>query len=238
MEIIHMTAVYSNAVLVAMLPQFSDFAKKLDLPVPLPITANQVVRSHISKSKDFIHGSVSLTNGYSFASDGYGYVGNFCSTNNIYAYLDPSDLDRVASFVRNINMTTNEAVEMGRNAVKKLGYKLEYFGAQSAPSDFQGPPGTKMGGVLPFCQIEWKSSTNEDDFNYVKIDVDMNRKELVGISVFLNPDFAKTNHLLNPLKVNVVPELESDYRKRTGSGMYVRTNAPPRPEVVIPKKLE
>ena len=48
MELIHMTAAYSNAVLVAILPHVSDFAKKLDLPIPQPITATQVLKSRPS----------------------------------------------------------------------------------------------------------------------------------------------------------------------------------------------
>ena len=41
-EIIRITADYSNAVLVAVLPYVSDFAQKLDLPVPHPITTAHV----------------------------------------------------------------------------------------------------------------------------------------------------------------------------------------------------
>ena len=42
-DLIQVTAQYSNAVLVALLPYFSDAAHKLDLPVAQPITMQHVV---------------------------------------------------------------------------------------------------------------------------------------------------------------------------------------------------
>ena len=38
--LIHITSAYSNAVLVAIMPHVNDFAKKMDLPIPLPITVS------------------------------------------------------------------------------------------------------------------------------------------------------------------------------------------------------
>ncbi len=60
MELVHMTATYSNAMLVAILPQVSDFSKKLDLPIPQPITAAQVQNFKPFPYMDFIGGGLIL----------------------------------------------------------------------------------------------------------------------------------------------------------------------------------
>jgi hypothetical protein len=46
-EIVRVTAEYSNAVLVAVLPYISDIARKLDLPVPQPVTPECVTHCNI-----------------------------------------------------------------------------------------------------------------------------------------------------------------------------------------------
>src|SRR6202012_2002602 len=65
-KLLHITVAYSHAVLVAILPYISDFAKKLDLPIPQPITTNQVARFNPSNLKGFIGGGLWLTNHYLF----------------------------------------------------------------------------------------------------------------------------------------------------------------------------
>src|ERR1022692_2479134 len=65
-ELIHMTAAYSNALLVAILPHISGFAAKLDLPVKQPITFSDVTSSSPSPYKGLIADAVLLTNNYWF----------------------------------------------------------------------------------------------------------------------------------------------------------------------------
>jgi hypothetical protein len=74
--LIHITSAYSNAVLVAILPHVNDFAKKLDLPIPLPITTSQVLRFNVGRMQDFVGGGLWLTNHYQFVFDD-GYVDSF-----------------------------------------------------------------------------------------------------------------------------------------------------------------
>src|SRR5882724_9671494 len=67
-DLIHITAQYSNAVLVAILPYISDFARKLDLPVQTPILPAHVRSFGCSRNlgdRDF-GGGIPLTNGMIF----------------------------------------------------------------------------------------------------------------------------------------------------------------------------
>ena len=87
-EFIKVTAAYSNAVMAAMLPHFTDFARKLDLPVPVPITAASVfhcgVLPYTTLDGSMAGGSVILTNGYSFSFQ-FGYVNGFSRRTRITA---------------------------------------------------------------------------------------------------------------------------------------------------------
>ncbi|EEF57893.1 hypothetical protein Cflav_PD0843 [Pedosphaera parvula Ellin514] len=74
LELIHITAAYSNAVLVAILPHVSDFAKKLDLPIPQPIAANQVIWFKQVPFKGQIDGALVLSNNCWFHFSSHGYV--------------------------------------------------------------------------------------------------------------------------------------------------------------------
>lgn len=66
MELIQMTAAYSNAVLIAILPHVTDVAKNLDLPILQPVQAAHVERFVCDPRKGSIGGWVTLTNGYKF----------------------------------------------------------------------------------------------------------------------------------------------------------------------------
>src|SRR5882724_7496742 len=121
--LIHITAAYSNAVLVAILPHVSDCAKQLDLPIAQPITVQQVARFNTMPYPDFVGGGLWLTNGYTFVFE-WGYVNGFHSPNDWFSEQDIVNLERYAG---KDNMTTNEAIELARSSLTKLGYKPADF---------------------------------------------------------------------------------------------------------------
>ena len=219
LQLIHMTATYSNALLVAILPHVTDCAKQLDLPIPQPITANQVIRFGASPYKDSIAGGIWLTNHYWFVFEN-GYVGGFRSPDDWFTMADEY-WDHLERYVGKDNMTTNEAVELARHAFRNLGYQPEEFHVDGLPTKVEGPYDNKKLGHIPHCRVEWNSpeATSQEEFNrsyHIQFDIDMQLKQVVGMSLsskkFFRPD----------PKIDVVPELESDYRKRIQS----HTNVP------------
>ena len=72
-EIIHLTTVYSTALLSAILPHISDFAEKFDLPIERPITVEQV-QIFIPNPKGQMEGSLFLTNNAWFHFSKLGFV--------------------------------------------------------------------------------------------------------------------------------------------------------------------
>lgn len=224
-SLIHVTAAYSNAVLVAVLPHVSDFGKKLDLPIPQPITASQVAHCNVAQMPGDIGAGVWLTNHYSFGF-GHGYVSTFrCKNNPFYSTGDEDPVEWLSPFVGKDNMTTNEAVELARDSFRKLGYKQEDFNVNKPPTRLDGPGDSKKLGHIPYCQVEWTGPEStaprlQGSDYYVRFDIDMQRKQVVGMNLS-----GKKFWQSSP-KVDIVPELEADYQKRIQGHMFVRTNAP------------
>jgi hypothetical protein len=207
MELIHMTAGYSNAVLVALLPHISEFAGKLNLPVKQPVTAEQVVWAGISPYKDWVCGAVVLTNHYWFGLDHRGFVDSFHAPTNWFYEQEFTDIGKYAG---QDHMTTNEVIAMARDALRKLGYKPALAHSDKPPA-LEGPCDIRKDHV-PYCRVTWTEDVNKLGPDRIEVEVNMETKALVGMTVSFSP----TNNLTTtPMTVSVVPELESDYRART-----------------------
>ena len=93
-DLVEVTPEYSNAVLAVVLPRFSDAAKKLNLPVPQPITRADIAGIHFLPflSKTFRNPSVSilLKNDWAFEYS-FGYV-HSVSNGHGYSGLQDPDL--------------------------------------------------------------------------------------------------------------------------------------------------
>jgi hypothetical protein len=225
LQLIHMTAMYSNAMLVAILPHISDCAKQLDLPLPQPITLDQVARFSPSPYKDSVGGAIWLTNNNWFIFDN-GFVRGFRSPDDWFAMADEY-WDHLERYVGKDNMTTNEAVELARDSFRKLGYEPKDFHVDEPPTILEGSHDNKQLGHIPYCKVEWDSpeARNQEEFNQsykIRFDIDLQHRQVVGMSLISKRFFRPAP------KLDVEPELESDYRKRMGSRMFIRTNAPAR----------
>lgn len=233
--LIHITAAYSNALLVAILPHISDCAKQLDLPIAQPITVAQVMRFNANPLSDIIGGAIWLTNNYSFVFQ-WGYTESFNSPDDFFTMSD-ENWDHLERYVGKDNMTTNDAIEFARNSFSKLGYNLADFRVNEQPTMLEGPYDNKRIGHVPFCRIVWKSpeaTTREERLNSysVQFDIDMQRKQVVGMSL------SGTNFWRANPTIDIQPELESDYRKRTQSHTNIPVHINTGPPPVIPLKKE
>jgi hypothetical protein len=222
MELIHITAVYTNAMLVAILPQVSDFAKKLNLPVPQPITASQVVEFKPSPYKGEIGGGLMLSNHYWF-SYADGHVLSFRSPDNFFSEDDP--VANWQHYVGKENMTTNQAIELARKTLRDLGYKPEELHADVPPTNVQ-LPFDYQGKHIPQFQMRWESSETNSAGHETSVslhfDVNLDKKSFTGMAL-IGQKLRRP-----PPKVDVEPELESHFRERTKAKLFIRTNAPAR----------
>jgi hypothetical protein len=214
-QFIHITAQYSNAVLLATLPHVSDFAKNLNLPVPLPITTNHVQRFQPERSQGHVGGWLILTNGFQFWYE-RGNVHIFETPRNFYNAQDP---DKISEFYGPLKMNKKEAIQIARDTIKKLGYSEKTF-TDGWKLNVEGPPHIKT-NTIPFYRVEWVDPKDNESAS-ARFDIDAENKRVVGLY------YSNRNRWHPEPKIDVPVELESDYQKRMRgpTNLIYQTNAP------------
>ena len=217
-QLIHLTALYSNAVLTAVLPHVNDFAKKAELPIPLPITTNQVEKMLVLSTQGSLGGTVFLTNDYKFFFSN-GYLSSFYQIKD-NPFVDDDLYADLPHYFGKETINTNQAIEMARANLQKLGYKLKEIHADLPPTSVEGGREVQ-GGFFPYCRIKWhREATNEEEFQdsvFIEFQINLKDKSIMGMSVFGRKLMKPDPH------IDVVPETEADYRQRMKSAS---TNAP------------
>jgi len=175
-ELIQMTATYSNAVLLVVLTNVTDVAKRLDLPIVRPIQPACVRNFVCDERKDSIGGWVTLTNGYQFWFE-HGFVNSIESPDCYFHLQDPKEIPR---FYGTNRMTESEAVQMARQTIRKAGYnplwleteKPKVERAKTAPRDEPK--------VIPHFRVTWEKSTPDGRKHVadVEINTDAKRPEM------------------------------------------------------------
>ena len=222
-QFVIVTAAYSNAVLSAIMPHVSDYAEKLDLPIPQPITQSQINHAGIDNRLGRVGAGIWLTNNYWFMF-GYGTVIGFrVNTNNPFIDENPK-MDWPKYAFGQVNMTTNEAIEFARDSIKKVGYGVKQLSADTLPTSIEGPYVTADGHNVPYCKIIWDVPvTNRETAkfgHYYELQVDMDRKQLIAMSLI-----GQRLWTTNP-PLSVKPVLITDYIKNGEHKMHRNTNAP------------
>jgi hypothetical protein len=181
--IIQVTAAYSNAVLVAIMPHVSSCAKALDLPIPQPVTIAQVRHFGCSPRSDHIGGRVTLTNDYSFTFD-LGQITLYTSPKSYYSLQDPA---RIPEFYGPVKIKAEEAIKIARAALKKLGYKESELHYDLKPQI--KPPLKNEGHYVARYLIEWRDPERPDagkfgiPFNTASVEVDASTGQIQMLSI-------------------------------------------------------
>jgi hypothetical protein len=215
-QFIHITPEYSNAVLKVLLPRFTDFARRMALDIPLPLTTGHVRKFQANPTAGVVDGALWLTNGYHMVF-GFGVVDSFRTPRD---YILIQDLGSISEYYGTLRMTKEEAVTLAMKTIADLGYKLSDV-ARDWPMKVWGP-GKQGTNVIPFYEVRWEEP---EEGWFTSVDIDGEHRRVVGLTL----DVRKIRGP-DP-RVDVQPELESDYRNRirqANSNMFIRTNAPPR----------
>lgn len=195
-DLVQVTPEYSNAVMSVVLPRLSDAAKKLNLPVPQPITYADIAGIHFLPflTKTFRNPDVSilLKNDWAF-SYAQGYVHSI-SYGRSYALLQ--DPDKIPLYYGKVKMTKDEAVQFARDTLKKLGISLEDVFAEQEPR--VTPPVHIGTNTVPHYQIEW-IDPRADNLHTVDIHINAETKQIERIYLF------SRNLEQPPPKLNVIP---------------------------------
>jgi len=193
-DLIQVTAQYSNAVMVAVLPYFSDVAKKLDLPVPQPITQTDVAKVHflpfLSTASRDTAVSILLKDGWAFTYE-FGCVHLIADSHGYSALQDP---DGISKYYGRDAINEEEAVQLARSALKKLGIPLEDVFAEQEP--LVTLP-LKIGtNIVPHYEIKWLDPRGSDS---VDIHINGNTKQIERLYL-VNKNLERSQ-----LKINVIP---------------------------------
>jgi len=183
-QIFEVTAAYSNAVLVAVMPYVADFAKRLELPIPQPITFSQVRQFKCSWRSDLVGGRVILTNGYEF-----GFLeGRVDLYRNPRSYYDLQDPNLIPKFYGPVKLTQEQALQAAHRAIKKLGYTDALLSADRPPR-VTPPPRVGKNYVPRYC-IRWNDPNCGSDPNNpapsIEFEVDATTGAIQGM-VLSNP---------------------------------------------------
>jgi hypothetical protein len=189
-EWIRITSEYSNAVLVAVLPYINDVAHKLDLPLSKPVTAAQVIHCNITP-KRALSVEIGVEGNWYFAFNS-GYVTTIQGPRDYFALQLP---DEIPKYYGRLKTTKAEAIQLSRDALRKLGIPLEDVFAEQEPRVTEPE---KFGtNVVPFYRIEWIDPRG--GFSRVVIDIDGEAQALKRIRL-LSKSLGRP-----PPKINVVP---------------------------------
>lgn len=163
-DFIEITAAYSNAVLIAILPQFSEFADRLDLAVPKPISVSHVQRFVPNNQWHDPGGYLTLTNGLEFWFS-RGHVVGYRTPQSYFNLQDPSEIPR---FFGPLKIREPQAVEIARNSIKRLGFTLaETFADQSPVVDGPVRIGTN---IVPHYRFQWTDPVTEMVATTIEVD--------------------------------------------------------------------
>lgn len=195
--LVQMTAAYSNAVLVAILPHMTDVAQKLELPFPTPITQSEVRHFFCDPRAGEVGGYVVLTNGYEFWFQ-HGYVNGMSSPWNVFRLQDP---DLLPKFYGPLRMNEEEAAALARKTLKKLGYTNDVFDTVEPEVRLESPKESfAVNQGVPQYQVIWHDP-DRANLDIAELDVNAKVKHVDAFQLY-SKMFWRTNPA-----VGVVPKV-------------------------------
>lgn len=225
-EWIRVTAEYSNAVLVAVMPYISDIAQKLDLPVARPVAIENVVHCSVMPRRA-IGVEIGLREGWVFAFD-RSYVQIIQGPRSFLLLQDP---DRIPEFFGEVRMSEREAVQMARDALTKLGISLESVFAEQEPH--VGMPRKYGTNVVPYYYVSWPDPRGNLPVD-IEVNASLKRIERIGLPINKslerpppklsvtastapnNPQWPKINPEYAQKLIPIILQAVDDYGKKLG----------------------
>jgi hypothetical protein len=193
---IDVTAQYSNAVLVAVMPYVTDFARKLELPNHGELKSSAVRHCAINPKLEDVSGGITFTNGYGF-SFGRGHITGFYSP---HAYSKVRDHREIPKYFGTVKMTKEEAVSLARESMRRLGYRPETVFADLEPD--VTPPEKVGDNTIPYYEVRWPDPRGG---KAVTVEINGHKRTLERLTFF-------TENLSAPsFKVSAEPILRFDH---------------------------
>ena len=217
-EFIHVTAQYSNAVLVAVLPYITDFSHKLNLSIVAPVTPSQVLSFKCDPRKDHIGGVITLTNHFEFTF----LDGRVCVYRSPQSYFSLQEPDLVPKFYGPVKINKQKALEVAHDVIRKLGYTDQMFHADRVPQiTLPEKVGTNYVARYMFQWLDptWRGSkTIVPSLLTVEVNASNSRIEMMSItSRETQRPSPKVDVEPAPLRKAEQPQLRQDEGRKTES---------------------
>lgn len=152
-----------------------DYAQKLSLPIPRPLTTNNVARAEIHDNEGWPHAEIELTNGWRFVYR-HTMVNGYYAPDNLFA-SDNRPI-HIEEFEGKWNLTTNQAIELVRKTLTKLDYPTNNIHMDFAPNII--PPAGDFKKIIPRYFFEWyyENAAHDDLQSRLEAEVDANSGKL------------------------------------------------------------
>jgi hypothetical protein len=191
--------------MLAILPELSEYIARGGFSFPLPIKPNQI--DFNDSTVGIVEGDplafINLKNGARFVY-GHGQIIAFYATNVMQLPGRPDSWEACGRFVGPINMTSNDAVALVRQTLKRLGYSQKALHVDEPPTYVGCPAKWRVGYIARYFP-NWKQSW--DGPFRVCAEVDATTKRVT--SLYVN-DHALTNIWRRPPKINVPLTVETN----------------------------
>ena len=197
-KIFPVSEAYSNALLVAILPQLDQYARMAGLPARPPVKAGDLDATNCTCGlvDNDPRAFMNLRTGERFVY-GHGQVLAYYAPDVKQLPGRPATWAEQARFVGPINMTTNEAVALVRQTLRKLGYSESVLRIEGRPARIMPAPRFGTNFIARYFP-SWREP-DEGPF-LVCAEVDATTRTLK--SLYVN-DHANTNIWRSPPKIDV-----------------------------------
>jgi hypothetical protein len=161
---------YARQLIPMMFRAIDEYAKKLSLPIPRPLTTNNVARVRVSDNGGWPDCDVELTNGWRFV---YRHT-------MVNGYFSPkallTDIHNRAIHIRDFegkwNLTTNQAIELVKENLAKLNFSTNNIHMDFAPNIIYAAGDFKK--IIPRYFFEWDYENAAHDDLQSKVEAEVN----------------------------------------------------------------
>jgi hypothetical protein len=160
---------YVRQLVPMMFKAVDEYAQKLSLPIPRPLTTNNVARVEIEDNGGWPHCEITLTNGWRFIYrhtmvNGYYAPDVFVSNDNRPFHI--------REFEGKWNLTTNQAIELVKKTLAKLNYPTNKIHMDFAPNVIYAAGDFKK--IIPRYFFEWNYEIAVHDDLQSKVEAEVN----------------------------------------------------------------
>jgi hypothetical protein len=160
---------YARQLVPMMFGAVDDYAGKLNLPIPLPLTTNNVARIKIHNNGGWPHSEIWLTNGWKF-------IYRHAMVNGYYSPEVFNSIDfhpfHLQSFEGKWNLSEEQAINLVKQQLAKLGYSTNNVHMDFAPDVIL--PAGYFKKIIPRYLFEWDFWNAAHDDLQSKVEAEVN----------------------------------------------------------------